>query len=173
MRRPRQILDSLLYARLKPCDPLYLSNRTIFQRLGFATLLVIPGLAVGTVLAAMAYFHTSADLPKPAKSLTNAEIAARMLPTLNHDIRIDVNRDVQVLSAIVRHGVISGSVKNTTTRAIADAEVVFDLVNARGSGVGAVTCKFKGLPPGASTPFQNHVAQADAIYALVHEVHTQ
>ncbi len=175
MKRLRQIFESIVYAGLKPRDPFYLSNRTTGQRIRLAGLIAVPCLVVlgGVSLAALGYFNKSSQLPPPAKPLSNAEIAAQMLPGLNKDIHVETNQDVQVVDVAVGHGRISGSVKNTTAHSIEDAEVIFDLADARGSGVGAVSCKFKRLPPGASTSFQNPVAQTDAVYAIVREVHSQ
>ncbi|MDR3699545.1 MAG: FxLYD domain-containing protein [Candidatus Sulfopaludibacter sp.] len=175
MKRLRQIFESIFYAGLKPRDPFYLSNRTTGQRIRLAALIAIPFLAVlgGVALAAMGYFDTSSRLPPPAKPLSNAEIAAKMLPDLNKDIRIETNQDLQVLDVVVGRGRISGSVKNATTRVIGGAEVIFELTNARGSRVGAVSCRFARLAPGSSTPFLNPIAQTDAAYAVVREVHSQ
>jgi hypothetical protein len=175
VKRLRQIFESIVYAGLTPRDPFYLSNRTTAQRIRSASLIGIPCLAVlgGVALAAMGYFNSSSQLPPPAKPLSNAEIAARMLPNLNQDIRIETNQDLQVLDVVVGRGRISGSVKNASTHVIGSAEVIFDLADARGSRVGAVSCKLARLAPGSSTPFLNPIAQADAAYAIVREVHSQ
>ena len=175
MKRLRQIFESIAYAGLKPRDPFYLSNRTTGQRLRFAAVIAIPCLVVlgAVALAALGYFNNSSRLPPPAKPLSNAEIAAKMLPGLNKDIRLETNQDLQVLDVVVGHGRISGSVKNTTAHFIEDAEVIFDLTDAGGSGLGAVSCRFKRLAPGVRTSFQNPVPQTDAAYALVHEIHSQ
>ncbi len=152
MKRLRQIFESIIYAGLTPQDPLYLSNRTTGQRIRSAALIGVPCLVVlgGVALAALGYFNRSSRLPPPAKPFSNAEIAAKMLPGLNKDIRIETNQDVQVVDVVVGRGRISGSVKNTTAHSIEDAEVIFDLADARGSGVGTVSCKFKQLAPGVS-----------------------
>jgi hypothetical protein len=175
MKRLRQIFESIAYARIQPRDPFYLSNRTTGQRIRFAALVTIPFLVVlgGIALAAMGFFHTGSQLPPPAKPLSSAEIAAKMLPNLNKDIRIESNQDLQVLNVIVSRGRISGSVKNASTHAIADAEVIFDLADTKGSRVGAVSCKFTQLAPGSNASFQNPIAQNDAVYAIVREVHAQ
>ncbi len=175
MKYLRHIFESVVYAGMKPRDPFYLSNRTTGQRIRLAALIAIPFVAVlgGVALASMGYFNSSSQLPPPAKPLSNAEIAARTLPVLKQDIPIETNRDLQVLDVFVGRGRISGSVKNATTRALGAAEVIFELTDARGSRVGAVSCRFTRLAPGSSTPFENVIPQTGAAYAVVREIHAQ
>lgn len=159
-------------------DPFYLTNRTIGQKVRLGILVAIPFAVVlaGVGLAAMGVFDKASQLPPPIKQISDAEIAVKMLPNLNQDLKVDANKELQVLDVIVQQAggsKISGTVKNTTGRVITGAEVIFDLTDAQGSRVGAVSCKIDRIEPNSSKPFQNTIAQADATYAIVREVHTQ
>lgn len=159
-------------------DPFYLTNRTTGQKIRLGLLIGIPlvAAAAGVGLAAIGVFDRASQLPPPAKPMTNAEIAAKMLPALNKNITIETNQELQVLDVVVQQtggSRISGTVKNTTGRVITGAEVVFDLTNARGSRVGAVSCKIERIEPNGSARFQNAIEPADATYAIVREIHTQ
>jgi hypothetical protein len=159
-------------------DPFYLTNRTIGQKVRRGLLIAVPFAVVlaGVGLAALGIFDDSSQLPPPTKQLTNAEIAARMLPDLNKPVTLETNRELQVVDVVVQQAggsKISGTVKNITSHAITGAEVIFDLTNQRGSRVGAVSCKIARVEANSSSQFQNLIPQADAAYAIVREVHTQ
>jgi hypothetical protein len=156
-------------------DPFYLTNRTTGQKARLAAVICVPFALVlgGVALAAIGYFDDGSQLPPPTKQLSNAEIAAKMLPDLNKDMHLETNHDLQVLDVTVGGNKISGSVKNASSHAINDAEVVFDLTDARGSRVGAISCRLARIEASTSIPFHADIAQANAVYALVREVRTQ
>ena len=121
-------------------DPFYLSNRTTGQKARLAALVVIPFavLVVGVYLASSGAFDKDAKLPPPVKPLTAEEVAAKILPDLKKDLKVETNQDIQVLDVAVHQSggsKVSGSVRNTTGHVISDAEVVFELTDARGSRV--------------------------------------
>ena len=60
-------VESIVYAGLEtPSDPLYLSNRTLRQRIKLALLLAIPLLIVGGILAVGWFRGTAGGLPVSA-----------------------------------------------------------------------------------------------------------
>ncbi len=156
-------------------DPLHLTNRTTGQRVRTAVLIALPvALLLGGVgMAAMGVFDSASQLPAPERALKPSEVASKILPNLKTDLQAYTNREVQVLDVVVADGKISGSVKNSTGRAMTDAEVDFDLTDARGSRVGAVNCRIPHIDANGSAPFQMNIPQADAVYALVREVRNQ
>jgi hypothetical protein len=202
MVKLRALFESLVYAGLKPqapgaaapkpagawrqrfeefltkpadADPLYLSNRTIWQTMRAWVALLVPAVLVLAVLAiAWSGVFRGKDGPKP-KELTAAEKAARILPNFNARIQLPVNRDLDVQDAHVEHGSptrIAGLVTNNTDHAIASAEVSFDLIDARGSRLGAVSTAVENLPPHSATPFRFAVAQDAADHVLVRDYQT-
>jgi hypothetical protein len=157
-------------------DPLYLTNRTLGHKVRLGLLICIPfALVLAFVgFAALGRFDDPDQLPPPTKQLTNAEIAAKMLPDLNKDLTLETNKELQVVEVEVQQiggSRISGSVKNNTDHLITDAEVIFDLTNTGGSRVGAVSCKIARVEPKSTAPFQTAIPQADAAFAVVREVH--
>jgi hypothetical protein len=158
-----------------PSDPFYLTNRTFGQKVKLGILIAAPCLIVaGFVgIALMHVFGKSTAGPAPEP--TAAEVLAKILPNMAKDIKIDVNRDVEVVEVHVDHTgdiKLSGTLKNNTSRAVA-AEVVFDLTDAAGSQVGAVSGQVEGIAPNATANFQFPIKQQDAAFALVREVRTR
>src|SRR5437763_6769005 len=81
-----------------PSDPFYLSNRTFAQKLRPALIIGIPCLllAVGIGLAVTGYFDKPVPLVSSQPNLTPEQIAAKMLPNLEKDIKVDQNHDIEV-----------------------------------------------------------------------------
>ncbi|MBZ5726222.1 MAG: FxLYD domain-containing protein [Acidobacteriia bacterium] len=158
-----------------PTDPLYLTNRTLGQRVRFMVVIAVPCLilAGGVILSTSNMFK-----PKiaPAKPLTAAEVAAKILPNLAKNISIESNKDIQVVEVHVDHTAgtrLAGTITNNTGRSIRLAEVVFVLTEASGSQLGAVTAKLENLAPYSTSKFAIPIQQASAAYALVREINTQ
>ncbi|HEY1217749.1 MAG TPA: FxLYD domain-containing protein [Bryobacteraceae bacterium] len=203
MGKLRRLFESLAYAGMKPqgrgsepakpksawrqrleqlingpanTDPLYLSNRTIWQRIRVVAIMVVPFLLVAGVLAvAWSDVFKGKDAPKP-RELTAAERAARVLPNFNTKIQLPTNHDLDVQDAHVEHGSpthIAGLIKNNTDHVIASASLVFDLTDERWSRLGAVNTRVGELPPHCTTPFRFTVAQDTAEHVLVREYQTQ
>jgi hypothetical protein len=98
------------------------------------------------------------------------------LPNIDKTIKIEVNKDVQVLEAHVESqgGMkVAGVVKNNTDRMIHTTEIVLNLTDRTGSHLGAVSVKVGDLAPNATVRFQVPIEQKDATFALVREVSTQ
>jgi len=155
-----------------PSDPFYLTNRTLGQKVGLALLIAIPCLLVigGIGLAGLGYF----DNPPATSPPTSAEqAAARTLPDLDKDINIPVNRDVEVVDAHVEQGPVTkltGTARNNTGRTIHDAELIFDLTDAAGSRLGAVSARVAAIAPKGTTSFSIAIEQRNAAFALVREI---
>jgi hypothetical protein len=157
-----------------PSDPLYLTNRTFGQRLTRLLLIVIPMVVVvAAVVVALGYF--APKTAKPAKEMTAAEIAARVLPDFDKDIQVEANKEVQVLDAHFEHAaaLLVGSIQNKSARTIQEAVVVFDLADARRSLLGGITVTETNLAPGAVRQFKQPIVQNTAAYAVVRDVRTR
>lgn len=199
MGKLRRLFESLVYAGLKrqgpgvepakpmsawrerlerlingpaPTDPLYLSNRTIWQRMRVAVVVVAPVVLLVAVLAlALSGVFKAKDAPKPTE-LTVAEKAARILPGFSQPIQLPANHDLDVQDVHVEHSSprqVVGQVKNNTDHVIASAEMVFDLTDERGSRLGAVSTRLEKLPPHSTTPFRFTVEQDHAELVLVRD----
>jgi hypothetical protein len=168
-------LLSRLLSPPAPSDPLYLSNRTSFQKVRRVLLIAVPLL----LLAGGLFVATRIDnsrTPKPVAELTPAEVAAKTLPAFNKEIKLDTNRDVEVIDVHVEHSrgtQLVGNLRNTTSHRIAEAVVVFDLANDIRSQLGGVTVTETNLPPGAIRSFRKPIEQATAVHVVVREMRSQ
>ena len=162
-------VERLLSGGPAPSDPLYLTNRTLTQKLKSWSLIAIPCvvLALGIVILSRSL---QPPAPKPVKPLTAAEITAKLLPNLDQDIQLPPATDVQVIEIKVEGSRLVGVVKNTTRREIAVTELVIDLTNAAGSQLGAVNAIVEKIPPSGSKDFQIAIQQRDAAFALIRNV---
>lgn len=162
-------VERLLSGGPAPSDPLYLTNRTLTQKLKSWSLIAIPCvvLALGIVILSRSL---QPPAPKPVKPLTAAEITAKLLPNLDQDIQLPLATDVQVIEIKVEGSRLVGVVKNTTRREIAVTELVIDLTNAAGSQLGAVNAIVEKIPPSGTKDFQIAIQQRDAAFALIRNV---
>jgi hypothetical protein len=162
-------VERLLSGGAAPSDPLYLSNRTLAQKLKFWSLIAIPCLLIlGVAVAVSRSFNPAA--PKADKPLTAAEITAKLLPNLDTDIQLQPSSDVQVLEVRVEGSRLVGVVKNTTAREIAATELVIDLTDAAGSQLGAVDGIVEKIPGSGTKNFQIAIRQRDAAFALIRSI---
>ncbi len=166
----RAPMERLLSGGAAPADPLYLSNRTLAQKIKSWSLVAIPCvvLAVGIGVTLSNVLNTPAATP--VKQPTAAGIAAKALPNLVKDIKLAPPADVQVIELQVEGWRLVGAVKNNTTREIAVVELVIDLTNMTGSQVGAVKGVVEKLPPLGRKDFQIPIRQTGAAFALIREV---
>ena len=171
----RGLLERVL-TRPAPSDPLYLSNRTFDQKVKVGLVIAVPCLiVVGVTALGLSHFF-QAKGPGPAAEISGAELAKKLLPNMDAAVKIEVNKDVQVLDAhIEREGGMQlvGSVKNNTDRLIRATEIVFNLTDQTGSQLGAVSARVDNLAPNATGSFRIPIEQTDAAFALVREVQTQ
>ncbi len=137
--------------------------------------MAVPCLALGALfwLGISGRFASEAPPVAPASAVPPAEIAARMLPDLEH-LGISGNHDLEVTDAHIVHGAVTtieGSIRNNTAHQIYAAEVVFDLTDSHGSQLGGVSARVDHLEPQARTPFKVEIPQLNASFALVRELH--
>ena len=172
----RKSIESLLFRGLKPVDPLYLSNRTLGQKLRVAAWIALPCvLLIGFLALSLSGYFRGKQNPYP-KELTPAQVASKMLQGIDQHLSLPANRDLDVMDIHITHdGVttVAGTVKNNTGHAITSAEVIFDLTDARGSRMGAVSARINSLEPQGSATFAFPVEQQAAAAAVVREIHTQ
>ena len=161
-----------------PSDPLYLSNRTLGQKAKAWAVFAIPAALVLAVVGFVVFRSHNADAP-PATipdAPPNAEIADKMLPSLNNNLHLASPTDLDIQDVHVVAGSparLEGRVKNNSERQIARAELVFDLTDKADSRLGAVSTEVTNIAPKASVPFNFVIEQANATFALVREVHAQ
>jgi hypothetical protein len=106
--------------------------------------------------------------------LSPAEIAARSLPGVPKDLKLNVEVPLQVQEITIHRNerplYASGLVKNPSEKRYQAAEFVFDLTDLDGSQVGAVTTTVRDVQPYSTTRFQFPIDQENAAFALVREV---
>jgi hypothetical protein len=158
-----------------PSDPFYLSNRTFAQKLRPALIIGVPGvlLALGIGLAVTGYFDKPVPLVSSQPNLTPEQVAAKMLPNLDKNLKVEQNHDVEVADVHIEQSggtKVAGTVRNTTAHVIQDPELVFDLTDAAGSRLGAVSTRIPKIDARSSAPFSFPVPQKNAAFALVREV---
>jgi len=171
----RGLVDRVL-SRPAPSDPLYLSNRTFDQKVKLWLAIAVPCLILAgvTVLGLSHFFRT--ERPGPAPEPSAAVLAPKLFPNADKTIKIQVDRDVQVLDAHVERegGVkVAGTVKNNTDHLIHTTEIILNVTDSTGSHLGAVSARVDNLAPRATAKFQVFIEQKDAAFALVREVQTQ
>ena len=201
--RFRQFIEKILYAGLKPnappkesnrgrwlgrlsaaverflagrapTDPLYLTNRTLKQKLTLAVAVAVPALFLLAVMA-VAFSNLFSPSSAPPHEPTPAEVVAKLLPDLEKTIEIDVNKDAELVEVHVERSSasprITGLLRNRTDRPIS-VEFALELTDDAGSRLGAVVGRVDKAPPKNTIPFQFPIKQENAAFALVREMHT-
>jgi hypothetical protein len=157
-------------------DPLYLSNRTLSQKLKFWAMVGIPcALALtGVALVFLGVFEPNSTIAPPPVGPSNAEIEARMLPGLNAHVENQHELEVQDVHVVTGSPFrLAGTAKNNTDHLIARAELVFDLTDKNGSRQGAVSTELTNIASKTSLPFEFPIEQTMAKFAMVREVRIQ
>lgn len=178
MKRLRELFDSIVFAGMNgsaPADPLYLTNRSLGRTIKSWSLVAIPCLfIVGLVAFTLSKDYSGPPEAAPRKEPSAEETARKILPDIARDIKIDSNKDVEVVQVRVDRSAmkLAGTVRNNTAHAIAVADVVFDLANTSGSQVGAVRGHIENLPPKTAKDFEFPIKQRDATFVLVRELST-
>jgi len=167
-----------LEAGARPNDPFYLTNRTFGQKMRLAAVIAVPCLLVGggIGLAALGYLDQSAPQVPPSPTLSPEQVAKKMLPNLDKDLKIDTNHDVEVSDVRVENGQptkVVGTARNNTDHMVQNVEVVFDLTDSAGSRLGAVTARVPRIDANGSSAFNLAVVQHTAAFALVREIRQQ
>jgi hypothetical protein len=203
MKRVREFLESIVFAGLKPSgqktdaaqmkwlgplrgpverllsggpaptDPLYLTNRPLSHKLRSWALVAVPCLllviGIGYTLSSLM------DPPeaKPQKEMTAREVASKLLPNVDPNLKLASNPDIQVVEIAVHHDAGSrlvGAIRNTATHDVAAVELVVDLTDVTGSQVGGVSGTILKVPANSDKSFSIPIKQKDAAFALVREI---
>ena len=171
----RRSIELFLSGGPAPSDPLYLTRRTIGQRIRFALAIGTPGVIVAGLMGLALTNHFVKKTVMPRLDLSPAEVAANMLPNMDH-VKLKTNSDVDVMEAHVdrtKGTVVMGTVMNNTAHQIHSSEIVFDLTDATGSQLGGVSQKIEDLPPQIHQAFRLPIEQRTASFVLVREVKTR
>ena len=169
-------IERLLSGGPAPSDPLYLTNRTTGQKIKIAVAVGIPCMVLAWVVYGMLTNSFDFGEPPPAHEASASEVAAKLLPHLDPNMRIEIDKDVEVTEVRVEHGAqmsLVGSMKNTTNHEIHLAEAVFDLTDSGGSQLGGVSAKIENFKAGSTASFRVPIQQTEASFALVREIHAQ
>jgi hypothetical protein len=167
-------IERLLAGGPAPSDPLYLTNRTLGQKARSWSLIAIPCLLLALGIGVLLSNILAPPPPAPVRQLSPAEIAAKILPNVARDIKIEQNLDLEVLEVGIQRDpnprLLSGKVRNNTTHEITAADFVFDLTDSAGSQLGAVRTTIERIPPASLKAFQFPIKQQQAAFALVRDV---
>jgi hypothetical protein len=157
-------------------DPLYISNRTAGQKVRLALLIGTPVVAlVGLMALALGNYFDPAPSPQKAAATARetGQVTANVLPDLQKSYRSDSDTDCEVAEATVANGTLAGRLRNGSERKINVVDVVFDLTDVDGSGLGAVAVRVENIAPHGTANFRMAVEQRKATTALVRELHTR
>jgi hypothetical protein len=155
-------------------DPLYLTNRSLGQRVRLGLLVGTPVVIVCT-LVALAVSNKIAKNTAPPVEVSAAEIAARSMPELNQSLKVPMNTDLQVEQAAVEPvspPYVSGTMRNTSDRRYPYARAIFDLADATGSEIGTVSAELHDLAPHSVVKFRFPIQQTGAVFVLLREIAT-
>jgi len=169
-------LERFLAGGAAPSDPLYLTNRSLGQKARIGAAIGVPCLVLGYLMYAVLAGDIDFGPKAPPHEPTASEVAAKLLPHMDENIRIETNHDVDVVEVRIEHGTppsLTGIMKNNTDHEIRVAEAVFDLTDVGGSQLGGVSAKVQNLKAGSSATFRFPIQQNEAAFALVREVHSQ
>ena len=167
-------IERLLAGGPAPSDPLYLTNRTLGQKARFWSLIAIPCLFLALGIGLLLSNLLAPPPPAPVRQLSSAEIAAKILPNVAKDIKVEQNMDIEVLEVGIQRDpdprLLAGKVRNNTTHEIAAADFVFDLTDSSGSQLGAVRATVERIPAASVKAFQFPIKQQQAAFALVRDM---
>lgn len=173
MGRLRDRIDRFL-AGPAASDPLYLTNRTLWQRIRPMIVIAIPILVLlgGLGLGLANYFGLNKPYQPPPPSMSSAEVAKKMLPVLNKDLGVVSEREVDIQDVVIPPGSmhVQGVAKNLTAHAIRHVHVEFDLTDKTGSRQGAVSTELENIPANGSKPFSFAIPQQTAAFAIVRPI---
>ena len=207
-KRIKAFLESMAYAGLKPTspgparqdakaasgfrqkleaflagpatnDPLYLTNRTLWQKIRPILVVSLPILVLlgGLALGLANFFGLNKGIQTPPASISSAEIAKKMIPVLNQQLTVSKEHDAQAGGVDIQDVTIppgsmkvQGVAKNLTDHEIHHVQVIFDLTDKAGSRQGAVSTEVENIASKSAKPFVFSIPQKAAAFALVREV---
>jgi hypothetical protein len=155
-----------------PSDPLYLSNRSLSQKIRIGILIAVPILALGALVGLALSDRLPARHRPPPATPTAAQIA-RAYPDLGKPIQVGAAKDVEVIEVSVEPTdppVVAGLVRNKSDRAHTQVTLILELMDKRGSQLGAVSTTIEKLEGGGKKTFRFPVSQAGARVVIVREV---
>lgn len=157
-------------------DPLYLTNRTLGQKVRVWAMIAAPCLVViGFVALSLSNNFFNPPEAVAPKEMSPEEVSRKLLPNISRDITIETNRDADIVEVRVDHNEplkLIGSIRNNTATHLRGVDVVFNLTDKTGSQVGAVNGHIDDLGPKAVRTFQFPILQTNAVFALVREVNS-
>jgi hypothetical protein len=159
-----------------PDDPLYLTNRSLKQRLKLAALIGLPVvlLAALVMIGVLDLFRIHAVDPferppteaappvAPQKRLPEPKLTVADLEVVNIRIAKDAHPPM-----------VTGVVRNNTNEKVDSAEVSYYLADNQGSLVGTDTTDVQNLAPHSSVTFRMTLKVARAEYVIVRDVHPE
>jgi hypothetical protein len=201
MKRIRQFLESIAYAGMKPggqktetqqlkwlgplrgpverilsgpapSDPLYLTNRPMSHKVRSWMLIGIPLLVLIAAIGATLALLEPPEV-KPEKQLTAKEVASKLLPNMDKEIKLASNPDIQVVEVSVRQEGgprLVGIIHNSSAREVAEVQLVLDLTDTMGTQLGGVNGSISSVPPNSNKSFTIPIKQKDAAFALVRDI---
>jgi len=166
-------------------DPLYLTNRSLGQKIRIGLLIGAPVLALGWLI----YLALDQQFDRPIMTERNAakaaeaakpkeptgEVTAKILPNLDKEYTSEQSRDVEVIEASVGSAdhVLSGKVRNNSDKIVNVADLVFDVTDSDGSQLGGVSVKIENIPAKGTATFRLSLPQHEGRTALVREVRSR
>jgi hypothetical protein len=164
-------------------DPLYLTNRTLGQKIRTGVLIGAPVIALGALIymALDSRFDRPPSIEKATAMETKSrqptgEITAKVLPNLEKTYASEQSKEIDVVEAAVSRGPapeLSGKLRNNTDAMVRVADVVFDITDQEGSQLGGISVRVENVPPKGTATFRMSLPQKTARSALVREVHSR
>jgi hypothetical protein len=160
-------------------DPLYITNRSLGQKVRLGLLIGTPVLTMGVLmaLALNSYFDPDPSTQKaPTVTQKAGERTAKVLPNIEKGFTTDYSRDVDILEAAVSRSAdrtLAGKVRNNTDHIVRSTDIVFDVTDEDGSQLGGVAVRIENLAPRSIAPFKVALEQREATAAMVREVHSR
>jgi len=102
-------------------DPLYLTNRTLGQKMKAWSVVAVPCLLIiGFVALTLSRDYFDPPEGKPQKEMSPEEVSRKILPNIGKDILIETNHDVEVVEVHVdgENLKLTGSLRNNSTKLI-------------------------------------------------------
>jgi hypothetical protein len=164
-------LDKALSGRAHD-DPLFLSNRTIAQKMKSWLAIGVPCLVVIAVVT-FALTRRGGAKDNRVTDLTPAQVAARMLPDYTKTVNLAVDRAVTIDEVQVEHSVpakLIGVARNNSDHLVPSADLLCELETRRGARLGGVTAHVGEIPPHATRKFEVEIVQDTASIAIVREI---
>jgi hypothetical protein len=178
-------LESFFTGKRAASDPLYLTNRTVGQKVRTGVLIGVPIASLGVLvyLALNQQFDRPVSLEKAAAIEAAAkakqptgEVTAKVLANIEKTYTSENSKDVDVVEASVHRAgepTLVGKLRNNTENLVRVADLVFDVTDQEGSQLGGVAVRVENIPAKGIANFRQALPQRDARTVLVREVHSR